>query len=159
LPICCLAILFKNRILRHEQINGRDNLVVESRPKFNPGTASPHDRTALDWKETTWIDVNDLIPTRYQVELLKDKNWLLKGSRDRRDYIRMDYKSDPNAPPTCTVWLFQSGADHAVLKGSDGILVIDSDDTAYNYKKFIGDIHMVPNSVQEIPHQNPSPGP
>src|SRR5271157_1264297 len=36
LPICCLATLFENRVLRHEQINGHDNLVVESVPKTNP---------------------------------------------------------------------------------------------------------------------------
>ena len=48
LPICCLATLFENRVLRHEQINGRDNLVIESVPKANPDAVTPVERTSLD---------------------------------------------------------------------------------------------------------------
>jgi hypothetical protein len=57
LPICCLNTLFDNHLVRHETINGRDNLVIESTPKSSVGVSSAPGATALDWKETTWVDV------------------------------------------------------------------------------------------------------
>jgi hypothetical protein len=47
LPICCLATLFDSRFLRHEVIDGRDNLVVESMP--SPIQATFHLRIGQPW--------------------------------------------------------------------------------------------------------------
>ncbi len=135
LPICCLATLFENRVLRHEQINGRDNLVVESMPKDNPEASTPKDRTALDWKETTWIDVEDLMPTRYEVELLHDRSYMLKGTTERREFLRMEGTSDSNNRSTGTVWLWHYTNGHYRLKGSRGPYFLTAKDTSYNFKK------------------------
>jgi hypothetical protein len=153
LPICCLAALFENRLLKHDRINGRDNLVVESVPKANPGAVSPEDRTALDWKETTWIDVDDLIPTRYEVELLNDKRFLLKGSTERREFFRLEEASDSKGRPPQTVWLESSREDHANLKFLWQRQFESFEDTSYNYKRFKVDIRLLPDSVRDVSNQ------
>jgi len=153
LPICCLATLFENRVLGHEQINGRDNLVIESVPKVNPDAVTSVERTALDWKETTWIDVDDLMPTRYEVELLHDRSYMLKGTTERREFFRLEDTSDPNGRSTGAVWLWRFSEGHSRLKGSRGLLVIMFEDTSYNFKKFKVDIRVDADSMREITNQ------
>jgi len=75
-----LNALFDNHVVRHETINGRDNLVIESVPKSGIGPSLTQEGTALDWKETTWVDVGYVMPTRIEAELLNDKGFLLKGT-------------------------------------------------------------------------------
>jgi hypothetical protein len=159
LPICCLVTLFDNRVLRHEQINGRDNLVVESVPKANPDAVTPVERTALDWKETTWIDVDDQMPTRYEVELLPDRSYMLKGTAERREFLRMEGTSDSKGRTTGTVWLWNYSEGHTSLKGSRGLLFITFEDTSYNFKKFEMDMRLLPDSVQDVPHNGASQKP
>jgi hypothetical protein len=159
LPICCLVSLFENRVLRREQINGRDNLVIESVPKPDAQPSSEDERTALDWKETTWIDADDLIPTRYEVELLNDERFLLKGSTERRDFIQFKDSSDPSGSSPQTVWLESTKEDHSKLKFLWQRVVEDFEDTSYDYKKFKVDLRLLEDSVQEIPNQGPKRNP
>jgi hypothetical protein len=159
LPICCLATLFENRVLRHEQINGRDNLVIESVPKAYANPSSPDDRTALDWKETTWIDMDDLVPTRYDVELLNDKRFLLKGSTERREFFRLEEAVDSAGHPARTVWLETYKEAHSILKFFWQLQSQTFEDTSYNYKKFSVDTRVLPNSVRGFSPESTSQGP
>jgi hypothetical protein len=159
LPICCLAGLFENHVLRHEMVDGRDTLVVESLPKASQGAASPVDRTSLDWKETTWIDLDDLMPARIEAVLLNDKGFLLKGTTEQREFLRWQDPSDKNGSPPQTVWLWRRTLAHSILKFLLNLQFQTFEDTSYNFKRFKAHIHMLPNSVQEIPHQNATPGP
>ena len=159
LPICCLADLFDNRVLRHEQINGRDNLVVESMPKANAYPSSPEEATALDWKETTWIDVLDLIPARYEVELLKDKDTLpklLKGSKERRDFVRLEKIFDSKDRLSETVWLQSNLEGHFNMKCLWSRQFETWESTEYNYKRFKADMRLLENSMHEVPQQGKS---
>jgi hypothetical protein len=154
LPICCLTAMFDNRVLKHEQINGRDNLVVESVPKANAIPSSPQERTALDWKETVWIDVHDLTPARYEVSLLNDKDSLprlLKGSKFRRDFVRLERTSDSKDHSSETVWLLSCSEGHFNAKVAWYRQFETYESTEYNYKKFKADVRLLGNSVQEIP--------
>jgi len=159
LPFCCLATLFENRALRYEQINGRDNLVVESTPKANPETVSEDEITALDWKETTWIDMADLIPTRYEAELLNDRSFVLKGTTERRDFFRFEWPPDSTSQPKETVWLESHMLGHLNIKFAWQLEFQTSEGTSYNYKKFKTDMRLLPDSVQEISSQGASQKP
>ena len=57
LPISYLTTLFDNRALRRETIDGRETLVVESTPRADAKPQDKEAKTALDWKQTTWIDL------------------------------------------------------------------------------------------------------
>jgi len=154
LPICCLAFMFDNRVLRHEQINGRDNLVIESVPKANASPSSPQEITALNWKETTWIDVVDLIPARYEVELLNDMDSLpklLKGSKLRRNYFRLVKTIDTKESSSETVWLQTSSEGHFNGKVLWYRQFETWEATEYNFKRFKTDVHILENSIQEVP--------
>jgi len=150
LPICCLATLFENRVLRHEQINGRDNLVIESVPNNNAKLSSPEERTALDWMETTWIDAEDMIPTRYDVELLNDKSFLLKGSTERREFFRLEDSSDRTAHQPQAVWLESYKEDRSNMKFFGRLQFQTFEDASYNFKKFTAKMRVLPDSVEPI---------
>jgi hypothetical protein len=154
LPICCLTSLFENRILRHDQINGRDNLVVESVPLGNPAVTSDVYRTALDWKQTIWIDTEYLMPTRYEVELLHDKDFLLKGSINRHEFVRFEETSDTKDRPPQKVWLESYSEGQFHLKFLWERLFETFEDTSYNYRKFRVDMRVLPDSVQDVSHQS-----
>jgi hypothetical protein len=156
LPICCLTALFDNRFLRHEQIEGRDNLVIESLPKSNPSDVSPVEKTSLDWKETTWIDSKDLMPTRLEVELLNDKSFLLKGSTDRRDFFPLQIPPDRNNHPVQTVWLLRYDEGHSNLKFLWSRQTELFEDTSSNYRRFQVDARVLPDSIRDVPQQGVS---
>jgi hypothetical protein len=154
LPICCLAELLENRIVGHEQIEGHDTLVVESTPKANTNWGSPENRTALDWKETTWIDLNDLMPVRIEVELLNDKSFLLKGSTELREYVKMQFQTSTGGESKETVWLMQTKKDHSNLKFLWKYLTQSFDDTSYNFRRFTADVHVLADSAAAPSNQS-----
>jgi hypothetical protein len=149
LPIRYLDNLFDNRPIGHELINGRDNLVVESTPKANPDLGSDRARTALDWKEITWIDVEDAMPTRYGVELLRDRGPLLKGGAFSRDFTRLPIPETGKSQSSENVWLIHSWTTQFCyhLLGSTYTLINHVD--VSNYKRFQSDAHVIDDSVQE----------
>jgi hypothetical protein len=159
LPICCLATLFDNRVLRHEQINGRDNLVIESVPKRKATPSSQEERTAFDWKETTWIDAGDLIPARYEVELLHDKGPLLKGSQFRRGFFRLEEASKTKDESSKTVWLQSDSGGHFNIKFYWYRQLETWEDTSYNFKKFKADAFFLDDSTREAAQKGPSQNP
>jgi hypothetical protein len=159
LPICCLTTLFDNRVLRHEQVEGRDNLVIESVPRSSPSDVSPVEKTSLDWKETTWIDSKDLLPTRFEVELLNDKSFLLKGSTDRRDFFPLQNPPDWSNHPLQTVWLLRHDEGHSNLKFLWSRQTELFEDTSSNYRRFKVDARVLPDSIRDVPQRGASTKP
>jgi hypothetical protein len=152
LPICCLSTLFNNRILRHEQINGRDNLVIESVPKASSSAASPVEKTSLDWTETTWIDVNDRMPTRIEVELLNDKNFLVKGSKEKREFFKLESTPDRDGHPASAVWLLGRIEDQSALKFLWQRQFSTFEDISDNCRRFDVKMRLLPDSVRDATH-------
>ena len=157
LPVSYLDTLFDNRVIGHEQINGRDNLVVESTPKANAHPGSDRAKTALDWKETTWIDIEDAMTTRFDIELLNDKKYLLSGSTAREEFTRLPVTRSGDSPLPPMVWLIHSKSGHfsyrALWSAGSSISQID----CYNYKRFQSDAHVIEDSVQEVPAPGKQP--
>jgi len=150
LPVSYLDSLFDNRVIGREMINGRDNLVVESTPKANASPGSDRAKTALDWKETTWIDIEDAMPTRFDIELLNNKNYLLSGSTGRSEFtrLRVTRPGDSQLPPV--VWLIHGKSGHFSYKilwsTNSSVTQID----CYNYKRLQSDAHVIDDSMRKV---------
>lgn len=148
LPVSYLDSLFDNQIIGHELVNGRDNLVVESTPKADAKPQSDREKTALDWKETTWIDVEDVMPTRYTIKLINGKHYLMKGSTSSIEFTRWPVTRSTNLQSPRYVWLIHglTGSSLYSPKCSESL----SEDY-YNYKRFQSDAHVLEDSVREVP--------
>ncbi len=156
LPICCLSSLFDNRVVGREVIDGRDNIVIESTPRANATPASEHERTALDWKETTWIDVRDVMPTRYDVELLNDIKYLTKGTTDRTDFMRVEAAGTAEGDAKQVVWLVRSGSCRLEYLWQGKRTREIAEDQCVNYRKFRGEMRVLQDSVREVPSGSPA---
>jgi len=157
LPICCLTTLFDNRIVRHETIGGRDTIVVESTPKPDAKPANDAEKSSLNWKETTWIDTADAMPTRIEVESLTDAGHFAKGMTTRIDFTRLVDSPLPDGQPQQTVWLQQSVVSKFHFKlmwmGVSG----ETDQTWSNFKRFHVDLRLLEDSVEEVPQGQTQP--
>lgn len=149
-PLCCLATLFDNRIVRRELVNGRDTVVVESTPKLGAHPANDVEKTSLNWKETTWIDVAEARPARIEVEALTNTAHLEKGATNRLDFIRIADTSGDADKPASAVWLqshflstFHVNALWVNLTGS-------TEQTWSNFKRFHVDMRLLDDSVKEV---------
>jgi hypothetical protein len=152
LPYSYLATLFNNRLLRHDSIQGREVLVIESQPRADAHPTSDLEQSALDWKETTWVDAEDAMPVRYKVELLVDKGASLrKGSTSQVEFTRLqDLPSAPDSAPRY-VWLEQH-SESTFIERLLGMQFMERNDiTSSNFRKFHSDSHLVEGAVQEIP--------
>ncbi|HWG22393.1 MAG TPA: hypothetical protein VG225_17850 [Terracidiphilus sp.] len=149
-PLCCLATLFDNRILRRELVNGRDIVVVESTPKPGAHPANDHEKTSLDWKETTWIDVAEAMPARIEVESLTDTPHMEKGATNRLDFIRIADTSASTDKPASAVWLESHFLASFHFKVMWVNLSGSTEQTWSNFKKFRVDMRLLENTVEEI---------
>ncbi len=151
LPICCLATLFDNRIVGHEEIGGRDTVVVESTPKPDARPANDAEKSTLNWKETTWIDAADAMPAQFEAESLRDVGRIAKGMTNRFDFERLVDTPASATRPESAVWLLQSVVGHYRFKllwiGVTG----EGDQTWSNFKKFHVDMRLLDDSMQEVP--------
>jgi hypothetical protein len=149
-PLCCLATLFENCIVRHELVNGRDTVVVESTPKAGAHPANDNERSSLDWKETTWIDVAEAMPARIEVALLTDTSHMEKGATNRIEFTRIDDDSAGADKPTSVVWLQSHFLATFHFKAMWMNLSGTSEQTWSNFKRFHVDMRLLDNSVQEV---------
>lgn len=151
LPICCLSTLFDNRIVRHETIDGRDTIVVESTPKLDAKPANDAEKSSLNWKETTWIDADEAMPARIEVESLKDTGHVVKGMTNRLDFVRLIGTPAPDGQPPPAVWLLESFVGKFRFKflwvGATG----ETDQTWSNFKRFHVDMRLLEDTVEEVP--------
>jgi hypothetical protein len=148
LPISYLDTLFDNRVIGHELINGRDTLIVESTPKVDAKPHSDREKTALDWRETTWIDIEDAMPARYDVKLVNRKSYLLNESTLSIQFARLPVTESGNSQLPPNVWLMQN--DNALFIFWPANSEVLHDDY-YNYKRFQSEAHVIDDSVQEVP--------
>jgi hypothetical protein len=156
-PLCCLTTLFDNRVVGHETINGRDMMVVGSTPKPDARPANEMEKSALNWKETTWIDVADAMPARIEVELLRDEGHFAKGMTNRIDFERFVDLPATGTQQEQAVWLQQSFVGRFRFKllwfGATG----ETDQTWSDFKRFHVDMRLLEDTVEEVPRGTTPP--
>jgi hypothetical protein len=151
LPSFWLDKLFENHATGHELIDGRDALVVESTPRTDVHPTADIEKSALDWKETTWIDVADAMPARYVAELLKDRAHMDKGMTIRMEFQRI--VDQPAAPdhPEQSVWLPRRSLSTFTAKMLWFNATGTTEQTFTGYKKFRVDMRLLEDTMQEVP--------
>jgi len=151
LPLCCLTTLFENRAVRHELLNGRDTIVIESVPKPGAISANDSEKGALNWKQTTWIDALDAMPARFEAELLADHGHMLKGMVVQIGFERIVDTPASADKPEMAVWLAHQATSRGPAKVLWTQVSMITTQTWSNYKKFHVDIRLLDDSVQEVP--------
>jgi hypothetical protein len=140
-----VADAFNFRLVGSEQIEGRDNWVIEGEPR--PGF-QPHLKYAnylSDFHGRVWIDKEDLQFVKMDVECIKTASWGLfvarmhKGSRFIVEQTRVNDE----------VWL----PKHVAVKVDVRVALfknfnVNEDDTYHDYKKFRTSAKIV--GVQEV---------
>jgi hypothetical protein len=148
LPVSYLDTLFENRVVGHQLINGRDSLIVESTPKADAKPQSEREKTALDWKETTWIDIEDEMPARYDLELINSKKYLLKGSAFSLEFTRLPVMHTGSLQLPLDAWLMHSDSGHFLFWPTNSEVLRDD---YFHYKRIKSDAHMIVDPVREVP--------
>lgn len=150
-PLDWLATLFDNRIVGREQIDGRDTVVVESTPLLNVHPSSEAEQHVLYMKEKTWIDTADAMPVRIEVETLKDRGHVEKGSTFALEFQRVIDQPASDGMPEKPAWLIRSSVVH--FSGKLLFIKIQgtTEQTWSNYKRFHVDVRLLEDSVQEAP--------
>lgn len=149
LPLPYLTTLFDNRAVGEVVLNARKTLVVESIPLPGAKPANPNEKTALSWKQTTWIDEQDEVPVRMEVVALQNVKAIQKGLTIRFNWVRLP----PPAGDTQdrAVWLVKSITSQGWMK----ILLMNrrvtTDQTWSDFKKFQVDVRLLDNSVKMLP--------
>jgi hypothetical protein len=157
LPMTYLETLFDNRVLRTESVNGRETVVVESLPKPDAKPKNVGEKSALDWKQTTWIDLADGVPARFEVELLRDRKNFQKGLTLRTDFTRR--VDEPGADGTAdrAVWL-QTAQRWDIKLKMLWMSAAGRGETAWtNFKKFRVDMRLLEETLQEVPAADATP--
>ena len=156
LPLSYLTTLFDNRALRRETINGRETLVVESTPRAGAHPPDKEAKTALEWKQTTWIDLQDEMPARFIAEKLDDENHILKRTTTQFDFLRLIDKPAEGGRPEQPVWLEKEFMMKFRLKIlffiGDGI----TEQSWSDFKKFHVDMRLLLDTVEEVEEQKPA---
>lgn len=150
LPDCCLATLFSNHIAGFEQIDGRDAVVVESVPRPDAKPKDDAERSALGWKQKSWIDLTETMFARMEVESLNDTNHMGKGTTTRIDFERVIDSAPDGDQAGQVVWLPR----RIVSKGRFKMLWMDirmtTEQTWTNYKKFHVDMRLLEDTVTQV---------
>lgn len=154
LPICCLTTLFDNRVTGEAMVNGRKILVVESTPRAGAQAASPEEATALNWKETTWIDQEDHLPVRLEAEALEKTGMMLKGSTMRLDWERLP--PSPEDSSGQAVWVEEGFVSHFQMKTMFMTFRGTTEETYSNYRKFHVDVRLLDDSMEPAPEMPPA---
>lgn len=146
MPLDYLATLFDNQVTGEIMLNGRKTLVVESTPKPNARPSNEQERTALCWKETTWIDEADDFPAQVEAVALENVTHFVKGMRFRLIWERLEPPpGDKGAQP---VWVMKQSVGEGQIK----ILVFRgrarTEQDYSDYKKFHVDVRLLPGSVE-----------
>jgi len=150
LPVCCLATLFKNRIVGRETIDGRDTVVVESRARYSAVASTKEEKSSLDWKETTWIDLQDSMPVRIKAESLSDHEQFEKGMTAEIDYIRVLEPPSSSGKAEKAVWLQSRSISHFRFRTVTRDGAGTTEQIWSNYKRFQADVRLLDESIQEV---------
>lgn len=146
LPMEYLTTLFDNRATGEVMLNGRKTLVVESTPKPDAKPADAEAKTALCWRETTWIDEGDALPAQVETVAQEDVAHFTKGMRIRMVWERLEPAADDKSGSP--VWVEKQ----FVGEGQIRWLVIHgrvrTEQDYSDYKKFHVDVRLLPGSVE-----------
>ncbi len=150
LPICCLANLFSNHITGYEQIDGRNMVVIESVPRVGANPSNEDERSALAWKQKSWIDLDDAMFARIEAESLTDRNHMEKGMTIRLDFERLLDTRPGNTRDVRAVWLLRNSSSQFRFK----VLWIGATGTTEqiwsNFKRFHVDIRLLEDTIAPI---------
>jgi hypothetical protein len=148
LPMCCLTTLFENHVVGHEQVDGRDMLVVDSVPRPDAMPKNDEERTALNWRQRAWIDIGDEIFARIDCESLSDQNHTAKGMTIRLDFDRTVDVPSIEGHPARAVWLLKNTTSNFRFKllwiGATGT----TEQTWSNFKKFHVDMRLLEDTME-----------
>lgn len=148
LPICCLATLFNNHILREDTLDGRRVLVVESTPKPDALSTDKTDKSSLDWKETAWIDEEDELPSRLIWQKLNDTDHMLKGYTIEVEYTRLLDSPATYQQPSRSVWLAKQEVTKGTFKLMFVIVGLEQTNSWSDFKRFHVDIELLGGTVE-----------
>jgi hypothetical protein len=81
---------------------------------------------------------------RYEVELLKNKKFLLKGTRERHDYFLFESPAQVNGAPAEKVWLLRSKTGSYNTQFLWAHKFSTFEDACSNYTRFKPDVEFVP---------------
>jgi hypothetical protein len=149
MPSCCLLTLFENRVVRHETLDGRDTLVVESVPKADAKPTNANEKSALSWKQTSWIDAQDAMPVRYDAEKLNDDGRTAKGGTIRYDFVRLIDVPASKDHSESAVWMLRHVTSHFRFKMLWVSVTGTTEQTWSNFKKFHVDMRLLEDTVEE----------
>lgn len=156
LPMGYLTSLYDNRAVRREDIDGRETLVVESTPRSDARPDDTAAKTALDWKQTTWIDVRDEMPVRFIAEKLNDSNHDLKGTTLQFDFVRLVDQSTEGASPGQPVWIQKEFKSTFRMKMMFMTFNRITEQTWNDFKKFHVDVRLLLDTMTEAEKQKPA---
>ena len=148
LPMMYLTTLFNNRVTGETVVNGRKTYVVVSTPKADANPSGAGEKSALNWKQTTWIDEADDMPVRTVAVALRNEKMFRKGMLIQVDMERLPPR--PDNPGGGAVWVQQD----SIAKGWARVLLFDrrvETVTRYSdYKKFAVDVRLLPNTMRMV---------
>ncbi len=156
LPLGYLTSLFDNRAVRRETIDGRETLVVESTPRSDARPSDSNAKSALDWKQTTWIDVQDEMPARFIAEKLNDNNRELKGSTIQLDFARLADQPAEGPSSGHPVWLEKEYKATFRVKMMLMTFNGTTEQTWSDFKKFHVDIRLLSDTMIEVEKPKPA---
>lgn len=147
LPLVYLPTLFDNRVVGHEQVAGREAVVVESTPRVGVVGSGAGEQSALREKETTWIDVQDAMPVRVETTQLVDAG-VLAGTTFRLDYQRLEDALGGASQRSAPVWAMSQVDAKGAMKIYWMTGRFETVQTFTNYKRFRVDVRLLDDSVQ-----------
>ena len=156
LPMGYLTSLFDNAAVRREDVNGRETIVVESTPRSDARPKDTDAKTALDWKQTTWIDVQDEMPVRFIAEKLNDDNHDLKGTTMQFDFVRLVDQAAVGAPSGHPVWLEKGFKSMFRVKMMFMTFNGITEQTWDDFKKFHVDVRLLLDTMTEVEKEKPA---
>jgi len=146
LPIDYLTTLFDNRVTGEVMLNGRKTYVVESVPKPDAKPTDAQEKTALCWKETTWIDVADNVPAQMEAVALENVAHSVKGMRIRLTWERLEPSPDDKGGQP--VWAEKEFVGQGQVKWFFFSGRVRTEQDYSDWRKFEVDVRLLPDSVK-----------
>lgn len=146
LPLDYLTTLFDNRMTGEVELDGRKTYVMESTPKPGARPANAQEKTALCWKETTWIDVQDDLPAQVETIALEDVAHFVKGMDITMTWERLNPPADEKSGSP--VWVEKQFVGQGSIKWLVLGARVRSEQDFSDYRKFHVDVRLLPGAVE-----------
>ena len=123
--------------------------MVESTPRPGAEPANDTEKTALRWKETTWIDEQDELPARIEAVAEESVAHMLPGTTMRIDWQRLE--PVPHDASQSAVWVEQNFVSHFQMRMVVMTFRGTTEEKYSNYRKFRVDVRLLEDSVRTLP--------